>query len=388
MPRRIAGVIFLVVVCLLARFIISALLRDTGPSPRAFALTSLSAAVCVVFVPWLLGKRCIWFAIIAAAVLQFDLGSAYKVDFGRNKNLSAAAAQEHVLSVCPLPPAGIVLSSKTNPAGSAKVGGIGVPSIETSEFARREYATAVAEIGRRGEQEQALFILKFLIAAAVLIALFRLLQESSIKLTSTRARMVGDTEKMALPEGALNEDLRIRLALEEAGNWLLHNAFFWAAVLASAIIDTRLRFNAKMTETLGCWIQLLEEQSSTLLWETYVRSKGIFFEQPMYAILRSFPNLLTIFLFSGTVYFSLIRDYHWDPNRNVARGCACSALALFYCTCASYHGESMAWHVHCLAWTGIAIVGILWNLPEACQSPLWPLRQAKDEATANDEIPV
>jgi hypothetical protein len=201
------------------------------------------------------------------------------------------------------------------------------------ELVRLEYDTAVAEIRQRVDQEQALFYLKFGVVAAVMLAVFKLLHD----------RMLHD------------KNIGIH---EILGDWRIGNAFLWAAVLGSAIVDARLRYNSKMIETLGCWIYLVESHAkgAPLLWETYLRAGNVFFEMPTYGLLRSFPSFLTILLFVGTVYYSLVKPA--EPQR-IARFCACGTIISLACTCISYHGESPVWLLHCILWAAVGTTAVL-----------------------------
>jgi hypothetical protein len=82
--------------------------------------------------------------------------------------------------------------------------------------------TATEEIRERISQEHVYFALKFSIIGAILIVLFRLTRR-----------------------GDIDEFLQMRRAA----------LFFSAALLACGIVDTRLRFNSLIMETLGDWIR-------------------------------------------------------------------------------------------------------------------------------------
>jgi hypothetical protein len=296
---------------------------------RSFVVGSAAAGGLALIIPWLMGKPLAWATVVAALLFQLDLGSAFQTDF----TVCYDCAPNSSPPICPIP---------KSPRSLARVG-IPLATLPPAELSSAEYRTAVDEIRRRTDHEQALFLVKLGICAAVLAAVFRLLQQ------------IRPSANEPHPEWHDSPNMKDR-AIRAVGNWVLGYSFFWAAALSSAIIDSRLRFNARMIETLGCWIYLFEAPSKMLYWETYLRADGVFFQPPMYALLRIFPNnLVTILLFTGIVYFSLIMDPH---PKGMARWCGAAAVLLFASTCASYHGDSGAWLIHCSIWLAVSLLGI------------------------------
>lgn len=342
-------------------------------SPKLFLLGSVAAALSALVLPGLVGRNHAWTAIIVAIVLQVDLGTAYRVPFSRApQTLLQTTSPGQRGSACVLPP-------------------LQVPDIE-EPLARLEYATAVAEIQTRVGQEQGLFYLKFFLVAAVLLALLWMLIDSGkegkgaenhpflreialmeearalrkngagtrsqaeVKTTEPPASALEErpSQRTAVPREVTGEDAQSILSKVRTYIHLLFvNGYFWIAVLASAVIDTRLRFNSKMMETLGCWIGILESETQKLYWETYLRQKDVFFEPPTYAVLRAFPSLLTILIFAGTVYVTIIQRGHFSST--ISRACASGAILVFSCLAISYHGESPYWMAHCILWTSLGV---------------------------------
>lgn len=315
-----------------------------------FLLGSLGVAACVLLAPRLLHNvslsstpkssttpeeadrevysqklRRWWFVgiIVSALILQFDVGHACRTVFSERLDPSTwmtLSGSRTVWDFC------IPRERSADNVNLAKRLGE-IPETKV-DLVKEEYSTAINEIRQRVDQEQALFYLKFGVVAAVLAGIFKLLHDKKNEL----------------------HDL--------IGDWRLGNTFLWAAVLGSAIVDARLRYNSKMIETLGCWIYLVEARTGggALYWETYLRSGNVFFSTPTYALLRSFPNLLTILLFIGIVYYSLVKTE--EPLR-IARFCACGTVILLASTCVSFHGESMSWLLHCLLWLLVGSVSVI-----------------------------
>jgi hypothetical protein len=316
--------------------------RHWSFSDRQFVLASLAVAAAALVVPWLFRRRLAWTAVIAAVILQIDLGNGYRVDF----------------SGAGVPTTGPAFCRYPRELPSLRQQNLLLPKMDSDLLTKLEYSTAVGEIQTRIGQEQTLFLIQLALAALVLGALYGLLHTSR---SSTDSSQPDRNDAPAVK----------RHAVQSLGNWVFAYAFFWAAVLISAIIDARIRFNSRMMETLGCWVYLVESRSGQFFWESYLRADQVFFQPPMYELLRAFPSFITILLFTGIVYFSLVLDD--EEPKAMSRWCASGTLALFCCTGASYHSESKWWLLHCLGWLAVGTVGLLRGsrslLPAGIQFP-------------------
>ena len=155
-------------------------------------------------------------------------------------------------------------------------------------FLQKQYATAVAEIQRRIEQECLLFGFKFSLVGAILAFLF------TVFLKGTKSSDSGYFIKIfpSTPIAA---------------------CICWAAVVTSAVIDCRIEFHSNMMITLGTWIReyvepfLLPDQRggfrSPVGWEAYLSQGSDLSKTRLYPLLRLNANLLTLMLFSATTLF-------------------------------------------------------------------------------------
>ena len=145
------------------------------------------------------------------------------------------------------------------------------------------HETAVQEIRERISQEHIYFALKFSIIGAILVVLFRLTRR-----------------------GDIDQFLQMRRAA----------LFFSAALLACGIVDTRLRFNSLIMETLGVWIKTQVEPCVEALiksagtppihfepWEGHFHSAG---NSLVVATLRYFSVSLTALLYAVFLYLFII----------------------------------------------------------------------------------
>ncbi len=138
-----------------------------------------------------------------------------------------------------------------------------------------EYRSAAAEIRGRISEENTLFSFKFTLVGAILALLLA-------ETLRTKA------ESDASP-GEQFRRLRSPLAA----------CFLWAAVITSAIIDTRIEYHVGLIKTLGDWVRLVVEP--TLLaeeqgWEHFLSNSSLMTSR-LYPLLRSNVHLLTLVLF-------------------------------------------------------------------------------------------
>jgi hypothetical protein len=159
-------------------------------------------------------------------------------------------------------------------------------SITPGSYAMEEYKTAAKEIRERLSIENLLFALKFTLVGAIIWMLFTVF-----------GRRVRDFGRFA-------HDRRAAV-------------FIIAALLSSVIVDTRLRFNAKVTETIGDWIFCIEEHvartagSGNLppMWEHFLHLE---LDSGSLPIMRYLCHSLTPLLYAVALYLfvMLARTIH------------------------------------------------------------------------------
>jgi hypothetical protein len=135
-----------------------------------------------------------------------------------------------------------------------------------------EYKKVTAEIQERIYQEQILFALKFTIIGGILLALFQLSKREDFEEFIQRRRAA---------------------------------VFFTAALLASVIIDVRLRFDLKVVETLGSYCTNLATQYPDMRngWEMLFKKE---MDRSVFPLMRNFSLSLTALIYSVTVYLYII----------------------------------------------------------------------------------
>jgi hypothetical protein len=159
-----------------------------------------------------------------------------------------------------------------------------------TEFDLAAYKTATEEIRERISQEQLLFALKFSIVGGILFALFSLSKTDQFEDFIQRRRTA---------------------------------VFFSAGILASVIIDIRLRFDIQMVEILGKWISTVEAnlhvtaEAGFLPWELFLKDEMHFVGLP---VMRCFSLSLTALLFLVTVYlFVVVPTGAYEGTRRIIR---------------------------------------------------------------------
>jgi hypothetical protein len=185
----------------------------------------------------------------------------------------------------------------------------GVQATSTSNLATEEYKTVTSEIKDRLSNENLLFALKFTVIGGILWLLF-----------SVFGKREHDFGRFA-------HDRRAAL-------------FVVAALLSCAVVDTRLRFNSKVVESLGDWVWCYEKNpasafsgdSSTVMWEHFLHlqlSAGPF------PILRHVCHLLTPLLYAISLYLFIMtaRTMHRSTVMMIVK----SAAAFF----------ALAWLIAC-----------------------------------------
>ena len=166
-----------------------------------------------------------------------------------------------------------------------------------SDFLLKEYETGVSEITLRLEQEKLLFGLKFTLIGGILAILFHArLKETHLTSSSTA------------------EFKEIRDSAVCAG-------FFWAAVIVSTIIDSRIHFNGDFIIARGLWIKhviepffLSKPLDPSIGWENFLSTVGPL-HLKTYPLMRANWNLLTLVIFLLTLsIFALDQN-----NENIRR---------------------------------------------------------------------
>src|SRR6185369_13759973 len=179
---------------------------------------------------------------------------------------------------------GALVSSPPPGAARAPAAGgppaAGAPSATPDAFVRDEYKSAEEEIHARIGQEEILFGLKLSLTGAILAVLFSLFKSEE-------------------------KDYFEKLVQKRRAA-----AFFAAALLTSVIVDTRLRFNAKIIESLGNWVWCMERRYATLgalggvvPWEGFLHFQLDGGANPL---LRYSSHLLTSLLYGVTLYLFIV----------------------------------------------------------------------------------
>lgn len=227
------------------------------------------------------------------------------------------------------------------------------------EFLLRQYETAREEIRVRIEQESLLFGFKFTLVGAILALVFGS-HLRGLRLARLNAEHAADeaADTSERPRGYLVSPLSA--------------CIFWAAVVCSAIIDTRILFHADVMVTLGSWIrdnveaQLLERPIG---WEHYVSEESALFGSRMYSLLRFNIHLLTLVLFAvTTLTFSgeLVSAEDPDHGAAIRRICLFGSLGSFVCfflVGIHFHYWTPLWIGWCIVLlaAGIVVSFVLWR---------------------------
>ncbi len=196
-----------------------------------------------------------------------------------------------------------------SPAAPAQVGGASArPPEQLREddfheaFLLQNYMAVREEVKERITQQQLLFGLKFTIVGAILAMLVQWYRRDEI----------------------------VRLAHRSSAALL-----FCAALLASAVVDVRLRFNSKLIESLGsfcwCWEKTIMETFPAVRdhvavpWEHYLIleiGRGVF------PLLRYFSLSLTVILFGLSLALFVVLPT-WAPSKPTLTLLRISAFAMF-----------------------------------------------------------
>lgn len=216
------------------------------------------------------------------------------------------------------------------------------------EMLLEQYRVVAGEIQSRIEQESVLFALKFTLAGSILAVLVT---------TFIRA---GAGHPREGPTGG--------------GEWIKHPsvaAFLWAAVLTSAIVDTRIQFHVDLIIALGGWVRNVVEPAllGTDLagWETYLADRGPM-ESTIYPLLRANAVLLTLVLFAFTVLVfrtSAGQEPAGNLVRRICQAGSAGSFVVFWMVGIHYHYQFTLWILICVA---IAAAGITagwyhWSVP-------------------------
>ncbi len=168
------------------------------------------------------------------------------------------------------------------------------PPLRESDFVLEEYKTVAAEIRERMSHENILFALKFTLVGAIIWLLF-----------SVFGRREHDFERFA-------HDRRAAV-------------FFMAALLSNAVVDSRLRFNARIVESLGDWVWCLEGSlvgktaRVAAMWEHFLHLQ---LDAGSFPIMRHFCHSLTPILFAVALYLFVVvaRSIHRSTMAMIVRG--------------------------------------------------------------------
>lgn len=221
---------------------------------------------------------------------------------------------------------------------------------EQIKFLGQQYENAVKEIQMRLEQERTLFAMKFALVGAILALLFTVVLKPA---ENAGGKAGTDHGHRAAPVVAM---------------------FCWAATITSAIVDTRILYNAAVTESLGTWIKLHVEpafysatatQTNLVGWETFFAKYSKLLTCSYYPFLRLNANLLTLFLFTATtLVFSRPLLLGLTSSVELSRVCSygsCGCFIAFLLIAIHFHyweqvdlGKHMSWPFICLV---IAVFG-------------------------------
>jgi hypothetical protein len=199
----------------------------------------------------------------------------------------------------------------------------------------RQYENAVLEIRARLEHENLLFSLKFTLVGAIL----GLLIADYVKKSTRRRRQL---EIFGSPLAAL---------------------LLWSAVITSAIIDSRIHYNADIIMSLGDWIRKDVEMAIHPIfvtgWETYLAFISPLFRSHLYPVLRANANVLTLILLAAATFLYSGRTTSSTRSRLVARICryGCTmAMVVFMLVGLHFGLISLTWVLITIAFSAFGII--------------------------------
>jgi hypothetical protein len=293
---------------------------------------------------WVGRQRPVWPLIVCAALFYIDLASMV----------------------------GLLRSDMRPPRLSARDAGVGAavpttdevkPSDEAKEFLSKEYENAVKEIQGRIEQENSLFGLKFTLVGAILALLFT-------------SYLKGGAEKADVPDSKSSTRRDLFTSPVAA-------CFCWAAVITSAIIDSRIHYHQAVTTALGTWIETHVEPvqlgHGMVGWESYIVSESVMFNSRAYALLRVNANLLTLVLFGATafIFSGGVKGFETIPDeyatQRVCRAGSWVSFVVFFVVGLYFHYSSFWWRIWCGFWMlmGLVLSAWVWHprAPKAQRAP-------------------
>lgn len=208
-----------------------------------------------------------------------------------------------------------------------------------NEFALEEYRTVVGEIRERLSNENALFALKFTLVGAIIWMLF-----------SVFGRREHDFQRFA-------QDRRAAV-------------FLMTALLCGAIVDTRLRFNAKVIESLGDWVWCFERSAAagtggvSQPWEHFLH---IQLGKGSLPVMRYFCHFLTPLLFAVGLYLFVVlaRTVHRSTMTMMINGGALFFALLFVIACSHEPLLGGGWLTLTISFTAMSVGW--WCLREGCR---------------------
>jgi len=191
------------------------------------------------------------------------------------------------------------------------VGGGDQPGGAAPAFMDAEYKSATEEIRARIGQEEILFGLKLSLIGGIMAVLFTLFKKEERDFF----------EKLVQKRRAA--------------------AFFSAALLAAIIVDTRLRFNAKIIESLGNWIWCTERSvpffkyfGAVIPWEGFLHFQ---LDRGANPLMRYSSHLLTGLLYGVVVYLFIVMPRTVNRStRSMLTHSSAVFFLLLVCICVSY----------------------------------------------------
>lgn len=239
----------------------------------------------------------------------------------------------------------------SNTAYTLNANGAPLDTERFDKYLLASYDTATKEIQSRLDQESLLFSLKFTLVGSIL-ALLVLNKDNPNQLLNT-PRTAG---------------------------------FSWAAVVTSAILDTRIHFHQDMIGALGSWIRdhvepAIDSTNTFQFWEAYLRRPDGLQQSRIYPLLRLNTDLLTLILFLAVVYVSLRyavynkAGSHANKDAQIRRLCRIGSMTSFvvFSLVSLHFHPDLNWviAIDCaLLATGLVASWTLWRQPGTQHVPL------------------
>jgi len=241
---------------------------------------------------------------------------------------------------------------------------VGALDSRAGGFLEREYDNAVKEIQERIRQEGVLFGFKFTLVGAILALIF---SNRILPAVLHRGRSASSPDESGHP---LDESQSPPMLQEIPATAL----FCWAAIATSAIIDTRILYNAESMRTQGDWIKQHVEAvligNGLVGWERFIDERSPFFRSHLYPLMRANAHVLTLVLLIGTAYlfseaFARGPARGWIQARMICRAGGIASFAIMWLGALSFHYQQPGWALWCTVWLVVGVVACLnlWRLP-------------------------